>query len=110
MSFLDELQTTHDSLAETVGRSVVGVGAGGWRAASGVVIAPGKVLTSAHAARDGQAAVTFADGRSASGSVAAGDPDLGLCVLEVDTADVPALPLAAGPATRAGAPVFAIAN
>jgi S1-C subfamily serine protease len=110
MSFLDELQTTHDTLAGTVGRSVVGVGAGGWRAASGVVIAPGKVLTSTHAARDGQAAVTFGDGRSATGSVTASDPDLGLCVLDVDTGDAPALALTTGPAARAGAPVFALAN
>lgn len=58
--------------------SVVGVG----RSGSGVVIAPGLVLTNAHNLR-GDLTVTFADGRSAPGSVAGADVEGDLAVLSV---------------------------
>ena len=49
MSVLEELETSVQSVAAGVGPSVVGIGRG-WGVGSGVVIAPGKVLTNAHAA------------------------------------------------------------
>jgi S1-C subfamily serine protease len=57
----------------------------------GIVVADGHVLTNAHNLRDRTTQVTFADGRSEQGRVAAVDPDGDLVVLEVDTAGVPAL-------------------
>ena len=55
-------------VAERVGPAVVGLGRG-W-GGSGVVVAPGRVLTNAHNLRHDEVTVTFADGRQASGRVA----------------------------------------
>src|SRR6186997_2397195 len=63
---LEELQTTIAGIAERVGPSVVGLGRG-WGRGSGVVIAPGRVLTNAHNVRRDQVSVVFADGRRESG-------------------------------------------
>jgi serine protease Do len=54
--------------------------------------------------------VTFADGRTADGSVAGRDIDGDLAVITVDTAATPALPWAAGETTSIGTPVFGLAN
>ena len=56
--------------------------------ASGVVIAPGRVLTNAHNLRHEETAVTFDDGRQAAGRVAGADSDLDVAVLEVDTGEI----------------------
>jgi serine protease Do len=77
-------------LAAHAGPSIVGIGPG-WRGGSGVVIGEGRVLTAAHNVRGERVGVVFADGRKTEGGVAGVDRDLGLAVLEVDTADVPAL-------------------
>ena len=72
------------------------------------------MLTNAHNVRGGQVTVTFADGRTAEGTVAGHDIDGDLAVIEADTGAAPALPWAtAAPAgsgcrsspwlTRAGA-------
>src|SRR5215218_6420144 len=64
--------TLHDTIAraaETVGPSVVGLGRG-WGQGSGVVIADGHVLTSAHNLRREEVTVTFADGSRQAGTVA----------------------------------------
>jgi serine protease Do len=70
--------------------SVVGVG----RAGSGVIVAPGVVMTNAHNVR-GEVTVTFADGRSVTATVAGADVDGDLAVLSVETAASPALDWAA---------------
>src|SRR5215218_9009109 len=85
--------TLHDTIAgaaEAVGPSVVGLGRG-WGHGSGVVIADGHVLTSAHNLRREETTVSFADGRRETGTVAGVDSDLDLAVLSVDTADSPAV-------------------
>jgi serine protease Do len=87
MTLLEELETSIQATVERVGPSVVGLGRG-WGVGSGVVIAPGRVLTNAHNLRHDETTVTFADGRRASARVAGTDPDIDLAVLEVDTADV----------------------
>jgi serine protease Do len=84
------LQDTIAGAAETVGPSVVGLGRG-WGHGSGVVIADGHVLTSAHNLRRDETTVSFADGRRETGTVAGVDSDLDLAVLAVDTGDVPAV-------------------
>ena len=90
MNAVGTLQDTIAGAAEKVGPSVVGLGRG-WGHGSGVVIADGHVLTSAHNLRREETTVTFADGRREPGSVAGVDSDLDLAVLAVDTGDAPAV-------------------
>jgi len=52
---------------------------------AGVVVAPDRVLTSAHNLRDRTTQVTFADGRQVQGAVVGSDPDHDIVVLEVAT-------------------------
>ena len=87
MNLLSELETSIQAAVEHVGASVVGLGRG-WGVGSGVVIAPGRVLTNAHNLRHDETSVTFADGRHASARVAGVDHDIDLAVLDVDTAEI----------------------
>jgi serine protease Do len=109
MSILDEVQASIRQLAEGAGASVVGIGQR-WGLGSGIVLAEGRVLTNAHNVRGNQVTVTFADGRTADGTVAGHDIDGDLAVIEVDTAGAPALPWAAAASAELGMPVFALAN
>jgi len=109
MAILDEVQSSIARLAESAGASVVGVGQR-WGVGSGIVLGDGRVLTNAHNVRGDQVTVTFADGRTAEGSVAGHDVDGDLAVINVDTAGAPALPWAAGAAASIGTAVFALAN
>jgi serine protease Do len=107
---LEALQQAVAEAADGVGPSVVGLGRG-WGRGSGVVIAPGQVLTVAHVLRGEEVAVTFADGEVAEGRVAGSDADLDVAVIAVESGDVPALawdPAAEPPAP--GTPVLALAN
>ena len=108
MTILDEIQASIGRLAEGAGPSVAGIGQR-WGVGSGIVLGEGRVLTNAHNVRGDQATVTFADGRTAEGSVAGHDVDGDLAVIEVDTGEVPALPWATA-APAIGTPVFALAN
>jgi serine protease Do len=105
---LEELQTTISAAADAVGPAVVGLGRG-WGLGSGVVVADGRVLTNAHNVRRDEPTVTFADGRTASGRIAAADADNDLAVIEVDTAGAPAVQWADA-APQLGAAVIALAN
>ena len=127
MDAVTTLQDTIAGAAEAVGPSVVGLGRG-WGHGSGVVIADGHVLTSAHNLRRDETTVSFADGRRETGTVAGVDSDLDLAVLAVDTGDVPGVgwepeaggadseegagssSAASGAALGIGAPVLALAN
>jgi serine protease Do len=109
MAILDEIQTSIQSLAEGAGASVVGIGQR-WGVGSGIVLAEGQVLTNAHNVRGDRVTVTFADGRTAEGSVAGHDTDGDLAVISVDTGETPALPWADGASAQLGMPVFALAN
>src|SRR5919206_4649016 len=84
MAVLEEVTSVVRSAAEVVGPAVVGLGRG-WGRGSGVVIAPGAVLTTAHNLRGEEVTGTFADGRRAAGSVAGVDADGDLAVVNVDT-------------------------
>ena len=81
-----------------------------WGAGSGVVLAQGQVLTNAHNLRGDQVTVTFADGRTAEGSVAGHDIDGDLAVINVDTGETPAVSWADGSSVSVGTPLFALAN
>jgi serine protease Do len=110
MNAVAELGESIGAAAEGVGPGVVGLGRG-WGHGSGVVVAPGQVLTNAHAVRHGEVTVNFADGRRERGHVAGADPDLDLAVLAVDTGDAPAVGWepGAGP-PPIGTAVVALAN
>jgi len=109
MALLDEIQAGIKQQAEGAGASVVGVGQR-WGVGSGVVLGPGRVLTNAHNVRGDQATVTFADGRTAEGSVAGRDIDGDLAVIDVDTGEAPALAWADSVSAGIGTPVFALSN
>src|ERR1700728_23018 len=109
MAILDEIQENIARLAEGAGSSTVGIGQR-WGAGSGIVVAEGRVLTNAHNVRGDQVTVTFADGRTAEGSVTGQDIDGDLAVIEVDTGDTPALPWAGNASLEIGKPVVAVAN
>jgi len=108
MTIFDEVQASIARLAENAGSSVAGIGQR-WGAGSGIVLGQGQVLTNAHNVRGSQVTVTFADGRTAEGTVAGHDFDGDLAVIQADTGQAAALPWAtAVPAI--GMPVFALAN
>src|SRR5438552_8252790 len=99
MSALEELSAAARAVAARLGASTVSVGRAG--RGTGVVVAPNRVLTNAHNLRDRTTTIGFADGRTVQGQLLGADADGDLVVLEVDTADAPAIewastPLAAG--------------
>jgi S1-C subfamily serine protease len=110
MSTVTDFSETIARTARQVGPSTVGLGRG-WGLGSGVVIAPGQVLTSAHNLRREEASVVFADGRRETGELAGADLDLDLAVIAVETGDSPAIAWDPQPGPPAlGAPVIALAN
>src|SRR2546423_12786465 len=110
MAVLEEITTSIEGLVERVGPAVVGLGRG-WGRGSGVVTAPGRVLTNAHNLRGDTITVTFGDGRSETGTVAGVDLDADVAVVSVDTADVEPVEWAAeGDTVGTGRAVLARAN
>jgi serine protease Do len=91
MTLLEELEGQIQQAAHRTGPTVVGLGRG-WGVGSGVVTAPGRVLTNAHNLRHDELTVTFADGRRGTGRVAGSDADLDVAVIEVDTGEIEPLP------------------
>src|ERR1700723_3661481 len=109
MTILDDIGASIRQLAEGAGASVVGIGQR-WGTGSGIVLGTGQVLTNAHNVRGDQGTVTFADGRTAEGTVAGRDIDGDLPVSSADTGEPPALPWAGSASAEIGKPVFALAN
>src|SRR5688500_14015103 len=110
MSTITELQEAIGGAAQRVGPAVVGFGRG-WSRGSGVVVAPGRVLTNAHNLRGTEVTVNFADGRTQKGARAGMDPDFDLAAVRVETGDVEPIewhPDAVDPGI--GAPVIALSN
>src|ERR1700716_1830765 len=109
MATIQDVQQAVSKVAETVGPRVVGV-SGRRSAGSGVVVAPGKVLTNAHNLSGEEVQVIFAGGRTAAGRAVAVDPEGDVAILEVDTQDAAPVEWAGGSANLSiGAPVFALA-
>src|SRR3954470_17141437 len=77
---LEAIQESVAAAAAAVGPSVVGLGRG-WGRGSGVVVAPGRVLTNAHVLRGDEVGVSFADGRMEHGRLLAADVDMDVAVL-----------------------------
>jgi serine protease Do len=110
MSLLTELEGSVRQAAERTGPAVVGIGRG-WGVGSGVVFAPGRVLTNAHNLRHDEVTVTFGDGRRESGRVAASDAEIDLAVIEVDTGEIEPVQWAPdGADTTLGRAVLALSN
>jgi len=93
--------------ATAAGPSTVSIGRHG--RGTGVVVGTDRVLTNAHNLRDRSTLVTFADGRAVQGRVVGTDPDHDLVVLDVETAEAPALEWS-DRALEAGDIVFAAAR
>jgi serine protease Do len=109
MGALEEIQQAAAMIADKVGPAVVGI-AGGWARGSGVVVADGRVLTNAHNLHGGEVEVTFADGRTATGTVTGVDADGDLAVVSVETGAAPVPEWAAVPQAAPGTAVFAVSN
>jgi serine protease Do len=89
MTALEELTDLVRRAATDAGPSVVSIGRAG--RGSGFVVAPGRVVTNAHNLRDRTTSVRFTDGRTVQATITGSDVDGDLVVLDVDTADTPAL-------------------
>jgi len=109
MATIEGLQEAVAGVADRVGPSVVGIGHR-WARGSGVVVAPGRILTNAHNLRGEEVTVTFADGRTERGRPAGVDLDGDIAVVEVDTQDAPSLALNGASAASIGTAVFALSN
>lgn len=111
MTVLEQIGGEIAAAAERVGPAVVGLGRG-WGRGSGVVIAPGQVLTNAHVLRGEEVAVRLRGGDAVTGRVTGLDPDLDVAVITADTGDAPAVAWApeAVEAAGIGTPVFALAD
>jgi len=109
MALLAEVTSTIEEIRAKVGPSLVGVGQR-WGVGSGVVLAPGRVLTNAHNIRGEEVIVSFADGRTETGTVAGVDVDGDLAVINVDTKDAPALEWVDADDVGIGTAVLALAN
>jgi serine protease Do len=110
MNTIADLQQAIAAAAERVGPAVVGFGRGGGRG-SGVVVAPGRVLTNAHNLRRTEVSVNFAGGRTEGGTVVGSDTDVDLAAVRVETGDVEPVDWRPDAVEAAiGAPVVALAN
>jgi serine protease Do len=109
MSVFEEIAAAAGGVNASANPSVVRVGRHGGRGA-GVVIGQGSVLTSAHNLRGKEVTITFPEGRSELGEVAAVDLEGDLAVVSVDTGS--AAPLAwvdePGEGPSLGSVVFAV--
>src|SRR6266550_9047974 len=109
MAVLEEVTQAVRASAERVGPAVVGLGRG-WGRGSGVVIAAGSVLTTAHNLRGDEVTVVFADGRRETGAVAGVDAEGDVAVVNVDTGDVEPVEWGDPDELTAGSVVLALAN
>lgn len=107
MSALQEIQGTIGDISERVAPALVRID-GGWRGASGIVVAKDQVMTNAHNVRGEAMRVTFHDGRTADGSLAGIDADGDLAVISVETGAIDPLTWMDAAAPALGTPVFAV--
>jgi serine protease Do len=106
MSTLTDISDAAARAVDQVGPSVVRLGRGPGRGC-GVIVGDGLVATNAHNLRGAEVTVTFADGRSATGTVAGTDYDGDLAVVRVETGEATAVAWRDDPAV-VGDVVFAV--
>jgi serine protease Do len=110
LNAIEDLQATIGRVVERVGPAVVGLGRG-WHSGSGVVTAPGRVLTAAHTVRRDEATVVFGDGERKNARVAGVDEALDLALLAVDTGDIDPVEFPGDDVSSGvGSPVLAVVN
>ena len=114
MSAIDQLEEDLQRIASELSPAVVGLGRR-WALGSGIVAAPGRVLTTAHTLRGGrhgddQVELALTSDRRISGRVVGVDPDLDVAVIEADTGEVQPLEWAPEGNPPLGRAVFALAN
>src|SRR5438552_17631921 len=109
MAVLEEVTGSVRAVVDRVGPAVVGLGRG-WGRGSGVVVAPGRVVTNAHNLRGDDVSVTFADGRVETGEVVGADSDGDLAVIAVEPGDAEPVQIAGDASLATGSGVFALAN
>ncbi|MGN6168914.1 MAG: S1C family serine protease [Solirubrobacteraceae bacterium] len=114
MTDVEDLEKQIQRWAEQLGPAVVGLGRG-WGMGSGVVVAPGRVLTTAHNLGRGhhhedEIEVVFASERRAPGRVVGADPDLDLAVIDADTGEVEPAEWAPDGSAPLGRAIIALAN
>ncbi len=99
------------AVAERLGPAVAGLGRG-YGEGTGVVIAPGRILTSAHVLRGPDVAVTVGGAPAVHGQVVGVDSaaDLAVIAAETDRAEPVAWDPERAAAARIGTPVFALAD
>ncbi len=105
--FLDEIGAAVRRSLAAAEPSLAAVG-GSWRGASGVVLGPGLVLTTARAVHREPARVRVAGGEPVEGRVLGVDADGNLAVVGAETGSAPRLEWAAE-LPQVGDPVFAVA-
>lgn len=105
MSVLAEIATATRRALEAAAPATVSIGR--HARGTGIVIAPDRVLTSAHNLRDRTTEVSFPDGRRVQAQIVGVDADHDVVVLDVPTGDVAALPWRDEPLAPGDA-VFAI--
>ena len=103
-----EIQESLQRIAREAGPAVVGVGRR-WGRGSGVIVAPGRVLTNAHNIGGEEVTVTLGGGDSVTGRVLGTDVDADIAVVGVDEGAGPAVSWSGAPVT-AGLLVVALAN
>jgi serine protease Do len=103
-----EIQEALQRIAAEVGPAVVGVGRR-WGRGSGVIVAPGQMLTNAHNIGGEEVAVTLGGGDSVTGRVLGTDVDADVAVVGVEEGAGPAVSWSEAPVT-AGLLVVALAN
>ena len=110
MSTIVDYQEAIEQAVARVGPAVVGFGAG-WGRGSGLVVAPGRILTTAHNLRSEEVAVTFPGGRRESGRVTGVDHELDLAAVSAETGAVEPVEWdPAGAAPGIGTAVIAFGN
>lgn len=107
MTILEELEQALAQTAKSAGMSVVGVRGRG--RGTGVVTAPGRILTNAHNVVGARVAVQFVSGDAAEAEVAGIDLDTDMAVLATDTGEAPAITWDGGGSLALGRFVFALA-
>jgi serine protease Do len=114
MGAIEQLEEELQRIARELGPVVVGLGRR-WALGSGIVVAPARVLTTAHSLRGGrgreeEVELVFDGGRRTNGRIIGIDPDIDVAVIEADTGDAQAPEWAQDTTPPLGRAVFALAN
>lgn len=109
-SWLEQLAESSADVAEKARRSLVTVVQRDRGVGSGIVWAPGWIVTNAHVARTNRLSLRWGDGKAVAAKLRAHDPRLDLALLEVDKDIAPAADIGDSTGLRTGEWVFAVGN